>query len=103
MTGVQTCALPISSGFLKDLFSGMKDLFVPKRLSIIFIVIAIISSILLPYNKKIVAGIFLFLALFIQFRMIYKAGDHNRWRKEKLYNHSRQKAKKDDLLSLAKQ
>jgi len=72
------------SGFLKDIFIGMKDLFVPKRLSIIFIFIAVISSILLPYNKKIVAGGFLFLALYMQFRIIYKSGEHNRWRKERL-------------------
>lgn len=83
------------SGFLKDLFSGVKDLLHPKRLSILFLIIAVISSILLPYNKKLVAGMFLFLALLMQFRIIYVAGDHNRWRKEKIYNLSQREVKKD--------
>jgi len=88
------------SGFLKDIFIGMKDLFVPKRLSIIFIFIAVISSILLPYNQKIVAGGFLFLALYMQFRIIYKAGEHNRWRNEIIKKVYAQKGKKKDNLSL---
>lgn len=81
------------SGFLKDLFRGVKDLFQPKRLSIMFLIVAVAAPFLFPHNKKIVSGIFLFLAFLIQFRMIYKTGDHNRWRKEQIKNLSRHEVK----------
>jgi len=86
------------SGFLKDFMSSVADLFAMKRLSIIFVVVAAISLVLMPYNQKIVSGIFLFLAIFIQLRIIYKDGDHNRWRKEKIKNLSHRLVKKDASL-----
>lgn len=90
----------LPSGFLKDFLSGIGDLLIPKRLSFLFIFASIISFFVLPYNKKLVAGMFLFMALLIQFRLIYKAGDHNRWKNERIKKVYTRKGKKEKGLSL---
>lgn len=84
----------IPTGFLKDLLQSFNELLQPKRMSIIFIIVAVFILLSSPSNK-IPAGLFLFLALFIQFRMIYKAGDHNRWKKERMLKNIETKEEED--------
>jgi len=74
------------SGFLKDSLEEMKDLFKPKRIMILLILLSGGSLFFVPNNKITVSLGFLILAFVIQLRIIYIAGDHNRWYKEKVYS-----------------
>jgi hypothetical protein len=81
--------LATPSGFIKELFTGIKELFHPKRLSIMFMFLGLFIGLIYP-SRLVLAFFFLLLSLIMQFRLIYKAGDHNRWRNERLKNHARQ-------------
>jgi hypothetical protein len=71
-------------GFLEGIFSEIKELFIPKKLFIIMLLLALISIIFLKQpNGKYVSLFFLFLSLIVKLKQIYKSGDHIRWYREK--------------------